>query len=114
MKNTKPMRHIDQQRWQPPAPPANAARQGQNAVGERLPWLVGVSREPGRLPAGIILPARLFLAITYLYAGLQKFTDPQFFNAAAPCGLSSLRPFTGWKACATLLNAHTIPRGRDQ
>jgi thiosulfate dehydrogenase [quinone] large subunit len=30
-----------------------------------------------------LLPLRLFLGITFLYAGLQKLTDPQFFNPAA-------------------------------
>lgn len=27
---------------------------------------------------------RLFLGITFIYAGIQKFTDPQYFNPAAP------------------------------
>ncbi|HLZ80882.1 MAG TPA: TQO small subunit DoxD [Ktedonobacteraceae bacterium] len=30
-----------------------------------------------------MLPLRLFLGITFIYAGLQKLTDPQFFNPAA-------------------------------
>src|SRR5712691_6526151 len=29
------------------------------------------------------LPLRLFLGITFIYAGLQKLTDPQFFNPSA-------------------------------
>ena len=84
MRNTKPIRQINQQQWKPPVRPVEQMRETSGSVVTRLPWLVGVSREPGRLPAAIILPARLFLAITYLYAGLQKFTDPQFFNANAP------------------------------
>jgi thiosulfate dehydrogenase (quinone) large subunit len=32
----------------------------------------------------ILLPLRLFLGITFLYAGIQKLTDPQFFNRSAP------------------------------
>jgi thiosulfate dehydrogenase (quinone) large subunit len=31
----------------------------------------------------VLLPLRLFLSITFLYAGLQKLTDPQFLNPAA-------------------------------
>lgn len=31
----------------------------------------------------VLLPMRLFLGITFIYAGLQKLTDPQFFNPAA-------------------------------
>lgn len=30
-----------------------------------------------------LLPLRLFLGITFIYAGIQKFTDPQFFNPTA-------------------------------
>src|SRR6266566_2555611 len=31
----------------------------------------------------VLLPMRLFLGITFMYAGIQKLTDPQFFNPAA-------------------------------
>ena len=31
----------------------------------------------------ILLPLRLFLGITYIYAGIQKVTDPQFFDPKA-------------------------------
>lgn len=31
----------------------------------------------------IIVPLRLFLGVTFLYAGIQKLTDPQYFNPAA-------------------------------
>ena len=31
----------------------------------------------------VLLPMRLFLGITFIYAGLQKLADPQFFNPAA-------------------------------
>ncbi|MDQ2785751.1 MAG: DoxX family membrane protein, partial [Chloroflexota bacterium] len=84
MKNTKPMRQTDTQRWQPPVRPVEEVRETSGPISKHLPWLVGVPREPGRLPAAIILPVRLFLGITYLYAGIQKFTDPQFFSPTAP------------------------------
>ena len=31
----------------------------------------------------VLLPLRLFLGLTFVYAGVQKITDPQFFNPAA-------------------------------
>ena len=36
-----------------------------------------------RFSERILLPLRLFLGITFLYAGIQKLTDPQFFNLSA-------------------------------
>lgn len=33
-----------------------------------------------RFSERVLLPLRLFLGITFLYAGIQKLTDPQFFN----------------------------------
>ncbi len=37
-----------------------------------------------RLAERFLLPLRLFLGITFVYAGLQKLTDPQYFNRSAP------------------------------
>src|SRR5712691_12541178 len=36
-----------------------------------------------RLPEWVLLPLRLFLGITFVYAGVQKLTDPQFFRPSA-------------------------------
>ena len=36
------------------------------------------------MPAWVALPLRLFLGITFVYAGLQKLTDSQFFRPSAP------------------------------
>jgi thiosulfate dehydrogenase (quinone) large subunit len=36
-----------------------------------------------RFSARVLLPLRLFLGITFVYAGVQKLTDPQFFNPSA-------------------------------
>src|SRR5229473_6569433 len=36
-----------------------------------------------RLSERVLLPLRLFLGITFIYAGIQKLTDPQFFNPSA-------------------------------
>ncbi len=74
-------------------------------------WLTGVSREPGRIPAAIMLPARLFLGITYLYAGLQKFTDPQFFDQGAPNSIGQqLRGYVdGGSPLSPMLTHFAIP-----
>jgi thiosulfate dehydrogenase (quinone) large subunit len=37
-----------------------------------------------RLSEWILLPLRLFLGVTFVYAGIQKLTDPQYFNHTAP------------------------------
>src|SRR5215471_5823123 len=36
-----------------------------------------------RFSERVLVPLRLFLGITFLYAGIQKLTDPQFFNPSA-------------------------------
>src|SRR5579884_3694634 len=35
-------------------------------------------------PGWVLLPLRLFLGITFVYAGVQKVTDPQFFRPSMP------------------------------
>ena len=35
-------------------------------------------------PGWVLIPIRLFLGVTFVYAGLQKLTDPQFFKPSAP------------------------------
>ena len=37
------------------------------------------------------LPLRLFLGVTYCFAGLQKLADPNFFSAASSSGWSCRR-----------------------
>lgn len=39
---------------------------------------------PSPFAGWMLLPQRLFLALTFLYAGIQKLTDPQFFHKATP------------------------------
>lgn len=34
-------------------------------------------------PAWVLIPLRVFLGVTFIYAGVQKLTDPQFFNRSA-------------------------------
>jgi thiosulfate dehydrogenase [quinone] large subunit len=55
----------------------------------RLPRDVPVSASPltrwvaALQPGWVLLPLRLFLGITFVYAGIQKLTDPQFFTPSA-------------------------------
>src|SRR5579875_4010354 len=51
---------------------------------ETIARLSGVPDAEGRIPALVFLPLRLFLGGTFMYAGLQKLTDPQFFSPTAP------------------------------
>jgi thiosulfate dehydrogenase [quinone] large subunit len=51
---------------------------------ERLPDMLGVRTDPRKLPSAVLLPLRLFFGATFLYAGLQKLTDAQFFSPTAP------------------------------
>lgn len=36
------------------------------------------------LPGWVLLPQRIFLGVTFTFAGLQKLADPNFFNARVP------------------------------
>lgn len=46
--------------------------------------LIGSRREPDRAIAAALLPLRLFIGATFVYAGLDKLTDPSFFDHNAP------------------------------
>ncbi len=51
-----------------------------------LPEQPGQSDTPQAttLAKWVLLPLRLFLGLTFIYAGIQKLTDPQYFNPKAP------------------------------
>lgn len=42
-----------------------------------------LSVKPASWGGWMVVPLRLFLGVTFVYAGLQKLTDPQYFNPAA-------------------------------
>jgi len=72
------------------APGTPAARAGQpdaNSQSGPLPVNEGATEPAGlgwfRSAYWILAPLRLFLGVTFVYAGLQKFGDPQFFNPTA-------------------------------
>jgi thiosulfate dehydrogenase [quinone] large subunit len=53
-------------------------------------------------PAWALLPLRLFLGITFIYAGIQKLDDPQYFNPSAPGYIG--KQITGFAAASPLHN----------
>ncbi|HXZ04981.1 MAG TPA: TQO small subunit DoxD, partial [Ktedonobacteraceae bacterium] len=62
---------------------APAQQQVYNSKGSSSPVYPQSWGKKYRLSGRILLPLRLFLGITFLYAGIQKLTDPQFFNPSA-------------------------------
>ena len=53
-------------------------------AGEPPPWLAGQQWAQLRLrqPGWLLLPLRAFLAVTFIYAGLQKLANPTYLNPA--------------------------------
>jgi thiosulfate dehydrogenase (quinone) large subunit len=53
-------------------------------------WLERLKASPRLHEAGwVLLPLRLFLGVTFVYAGLQKLTDPTYFNFSSPNSVRS-------------------------
>ncbi len=71
----------------PRTPAARAGQPGLNSPTGPLPAGEAASEPSGlgrfRSAYWILAPLRLFLGVTFVYAGLQKFGDPQFFNPTA-------------------------------
>lgn len=65
---------------------AAAARSGTPPAGSEPAGSMWQFRGPdGSVAVGwYLLPLRLFLGVTFLYAGLQKLADPNFFRVSAP------------------------------
>jgi thiosulfate dehydrogenase [quinone] large subunit len=40
-----------------------------------------------RQPGWLLMPLRMFLGVTFTFAGLQKLADPSFFNASSPASV---------------------------
>ena len=47
-------------------------------------WRAALSR-----PGVVLLPLRLFLGLTFTFAGLQKLADPHFFEASRPTSIQA-------------------------
>lgn len=76
----------------------------------RQPAPVPVPIPDRRLTAYATLPLRLFLGITFLYAGLQKIADPGFLQPGAPTYIGTqLTAFAVHSPIAFLINAFALP-----
>ena len=61
-------------------------------------------------PAMALLPLRLFLGVTFVYAGIQKLSDPGFLHAGAPTYIGSqLEGFASGTPGGFILKAFAIP-----
>lgn len=67
--------------------------------------------ERSRISPGMALfPLRLFLGITFTYAGIQKLTDPGFFHAGAPTYIGTqLEGFAAGTPGGFILRAFALP-----
>ncbi len=67
-------------------------------------------RLQGTVSAAALLPLRLFLGVTFLYAGLDKLLDPSFLDPASPGGIrAQLEGFTHVSPLASLIQAVALP-----
>jgi thiosulfate dehydrogenase (quinone) large subunit len=61
-------------------------------------------------PGAALLPLRLFLGVTFVYAGVQKLTDPGFLHAGSPTYIGTqLEGFAGGTPGGFLLRTFAIP-----
>jgi thiosulfate dehydrogenase [quinone] large subunit len=67
------------------------------------------------IPGTAILPLRLFLGLTFVYAAIQKMTDPGFFTLGAPTYIGTqLHGFAQGSPIGPILlqmSAHAVPIG---
>ena len=75
------------------------------------PWLARAVARPGALPSGAALfPLRLFLGGTFVYAGMQKLSDPGYLTPGASTYIGTqLRQFANGTPGGFILRALAIP-----
>src|SRR5437762_4532603 len=65
---------------------------------------------PDRRAAYAIVPLRLFLGVTFIYAGLQKLSDPGFLHPGAPSYIGSqLSSFAAHSPIGFLISTFALP-----
>src|SRR3989442_11636853 len=65
---------------------------------------------PRTAPATALLPLRLFLGATFVYAGMQKLSDPGFLHTGAPTDIGSqLHAFAQGTPGGFLLRGVALP-----
>jgi len=60
------------------------ARRARPGFARATPDPAPADARPARVPALALLPLRVFLGVTFVYAGLDKLLDPNFFNPESP------------------------------
>jgi thiosulfate dehydrogenase (quinone) large subunit len=109
----------------PPVPPRQSApaRNAPSPTDGPPPWLVGDrwADEGLRQPGWLLLPLRAFLAVTFIYASLQKFASPSYLDPNSPSSVlgqmqslrnsSPLGPLLDLSAHAPTLVGLTIALG---
>lgn len=111
-RNPNPRRADPSSQRRAPAPPPERRQRPAPAPRVPSPTVAAIESAFRRalgemLPGWVFAPLRLFLAITFIYAGLQKLTDPQFFNphAAGYIGKQIHTFATGTPLHGLLINA---------
>jgi thiosulfate dehydrogenase (quinone) large subunit len=67
-------------------------------------------RKPSVSPAMALLPLRVFLGVTFVYAGIQKLSDPGFLHAGAPTYIGTqLHGFAAGTPGGFILRAFALP-----
>jgi len=67
-------------------------------------------RKPAISPATALFPLRLFLGITFVYAGIQKLSDPGFLHEGAPTYIGAqLHGFAAGTPGGFILRAFALP-----
>jgi thiosulfate dehydrogenase (quinone) large subunit len=69
-----------------------------------------VKAPDGTVPTGwVLMPLRLFLGVTFFYAGLQKLANPQFFKAASPISIHAQLVGASHSSPIHALITHLVP-----
>jgi thiosulfate dehydrogenase (quinone) large subunit len=96
-----------------PGPNAPTARAGSSAPGTTEPapadmW--AIHRPDGSLVTGwVLMPLRLFLGVTFLYAGLQKLANPNFLKNSSPISIHAQLVGSTHLSPIHALTSHLIP-----
>ncbi|HWW66774.1 MAG TPA: TQO small subunit DoxD, partial [Solirubrobacterales bacterium] len=88
---------LDTQGFDPTPPPRSSRR-------------AGARRAPALSPAMALFPLRLFLGITFVYAGIQKLSDPGFLHPGAPTYIGTqLHGFASGTPGGFILRTFALP-----
>jgi thiosulfate dehydrogenase [quinone] large subunit len=69
-----------------------------------------VKGSDGTVPTGwVLMPLRLFLGVTFFFAGLQKLANPQFFKAASPISIHAQLVGASHSSPIHALIIHLVP-----